>query len=97
MLGALPDQNLWELFRPLPADLIAMRHELALLANRVDWNYFETEFSPLYATGGQLGVPVSRNGRLPAFEANEKSGGRNHGEGMDRKSVPAVFLRDAVF
>ncbi|MDR2477265.1 MAG: hypothetical protein LBD18_05730, partial [Treponema sp.] len=58
MVGALPDQNQRELFRPLLADLIDPRHELALLANRIDWNSFETAFSPLYATGGQPGVPI---------------------------------------
>jgi IS5 family transposase len=58
MIGALPDQHQRELFRPLLADLIDPRHELALLANRVDWNSFETAFRPLYARGGQPGVPI---------------------------------------
>jgi hypothetical protein len=58
MADALPGQNQRELFRPLLAGLIDPRHEPDLLANFIDWNYFETVFSPLYATGGQPGVPA---------------------------------------
>jgi IS5 family transposase len=58
MVGALPGQNQRELFRPVPAGLIDPRHELALPSNRIDWNYFEAEFRPLYASGGQPGVPI---------------------------------------
>jgi IS5 family transposase len=58
MKGTLPDRSQRELFRPLLSDLIDPKHELALLADRIDWDYFENEFSPLYATVGQPGVPI---------------------------------------
>ena len=58
MKGTLPDQSQRELFRPLLRDMIDPRHELALLADRIDWDYFEQEFSPLYAAVGQPGVPI---------------------------------------
>jgi IS5 family transposase len=58
MKGTLPDQTQRELFRPLLRDMIDMKHELALLANRIDWDYFEKEFSTLYANVGQPGVPI---------------------------------------
>ena len=58
MKGRLPDQTQRELFRPMLRDMIDMKHELALLANHIDWNYFEKEFSPLYGTVGQPGVPI---------------------------------------
>ena len=58
MKGVLPDQTQRELFRPLLRDMIDPNHELSLLANRIDWNYFEKEFSPLYSTVGQPGVPI---------------------------------------
>jgi IS5 family transposase len=58
MKGTLPDQSQRELFRPLLRDMIDRKHELALLADRIDWNYFEKEFSPLYAAVGQPGVPI---------------------------------------
>jgi IS5 family transposase len=58
MLGTLPDQNQRELFRPLLSDLIDPKHELALLADHIDWQYFETEFASLYASVGQASVPI---------------------------------------
>jgi IS5 family transposase len=38
--------------------MINMQHELALLADTIDWDYFESEFSPLYSAVGQPGVPI---------------------------------------
>ena len=58
MKGTLPDQNQRELFRPLLRELIDLKHELALLADQIDWDWFEKEFSPLYSNVGQLGVPI---------------------------------------
>ena len=58
MKGALPDQTQRDLFRPLLRDMIDPKHELALLADRIDWDYFEQEFSPLYSAVGQPGVPI---------------------------------------
>ena len=58
MKGTLPDQTQRELFRPLLRDMIDPKHELALLADRIDWSYFEKEFSPLYSNVGQPGVPI---------------------------------------
>jgi len=58
MKGTLQDQKQRELFRPLLRDMIDQKHELALLADRIDWNYFEKEFSPLYSAVGQPAVPI---------------------------------------
>jgi len=58
MKGTLPDQTQRELFRPLLSDMIDPNHELALLADRIDWGYFEKEFSPLYSAMGQPSVPI---------------------------------------
>jgi IS5 family transposase len=58
MVGTLPDQSQRELFRPLLRDMIDLQHELALLANQIEWDYFEKEFSPLYAAVGQPAVPI---------------------------------------
>ena len=58
MKGTLPDQSQRELFRPLLRDIIDPKHELSLLADRIDWDYFEKEFSPLYSNVGQPGVPI---------------------------------------
>jgi IS5 family transposase len=58
MLGKLPDSNQRELFRPMLVDIIDPEHELVLLADRIDWQYFENEFSPLYSAVGQTSVPI---------------------------------------
>jgi IS5 family transposase len=49
MLGKLPDKNQRELFRTRLVDLINPRHELAMLADRIDWQYSEKEFKPYYS------------------------------------------------
>ena len=58
MVGKLPDKNQRELFRPMLVDIIDKNHELVLLADTIDWEYFENEFSPLYSPLGQSSVPI---------------------------------------
>ena len=58
MKGTLPDQTQRELFHPLLRDMVDPKHELTLLADRIDWDYFEEEFSPLYAEVGQPSIPI---------------------------------------
>jgi transposase, IS5 family len=58
MTGKLPDQNQKNLFLPLLIEFIDMRHELVLLADTIDWKYFENSFSHLYSNTGQPGMPI---------------------------------------
>jgi len=58
MKGTLPDQTQRELYRPMLCDMIDPKHELALLTDRINWDYFEKEFSSLYSTVGQPAVPI---------------------------------------
>jgi IS5 family transposase len=58
MVGTLPDTSQRELFQPLLEEIIDLKHELALLANKIEWAYFEKEFAPLYAPLGQPSVPI---------------------------------------
>jgi transposase, IS5 family len=58
MKGKSPNQNQLNLFRPLLKEFIDMDHKLALLAEKIDWNYFEKEFSNLYSHTGQPGMPI---------------------------------------
>ncbi len=53
MMGKSPIQNQKELFRPLLSEFIDMNHELVLLSKKIDWNYFEKEFSQFYSNTGQ--------------------------------------------
>ena len=57
MLGKNP-KKLPELFRPMLVDFIDNRHELVLLSEKIDWDYFETEFSDLYSKTGQPSLPI---------------------------------------
>jgi len=58
MLGKLPDRTQRELFRPMLVDIIDSRHELVLLSDSIDWEYYEKAFSSLYSEVGQSSVPI---------------------------------------
>lgn len=58
MIGKSPIKSQRDFFRPLLEDFIDMRHELVLLGNKIDWNYFEKEFSPYYSHTGAPSVPL---------------------------------------
>ena len=57
MIGKLA-KNERELFRTRLADLINPKHELAMLAQSIDWQYFETEFKSYYSDKGAPSVPI---------------------------------------
>ena len=57
MVGKL-QKNERELFRTRLEDLINPNHELALLAKKIDWKYFEDEFSRYYSENGAPSVPI---------------------------------------
>jgi IS5 family transposase len=58
MLGKLEENSQRDLFRPMLTDFVNMEHELVLLANAIDWKYFEDEFAPLYSRVGSPSVPI---------------------------------------
>jgi IS5 family transposase len=58
MLGKLPLNSQRELFRTRLSDLIDPKHELALLANTIDRQYFEDEFKFYYSDKGAPSVPI---------------------------------------
>ncbi|PTT37515.1 hypothetical protein DBR28_09810 [Chryseobacterium sp. HMWF028] len=57
MLGKNPEKQP-ELFRPMLVDFIDNKHELVLLSEKIDWKYFEKEFSPLYSKVGNPSHPI---------------------------------------
>lgn len=57
MLGKNPEKKP-ELFRPMLVDFIDHEHELVLLSEKIDWNYFEKEFSPFYSKVGNPSHPI---------------------------------------
>ncbi|MCB9427171.1 MAG: IS5 family transposase [Flavobacteriales bacterium] len=57
MLGQNPKKQA-ELFRPMLVDFIDSTHELVLLSEKIDWSYFDAEFSPLYSHKGNPSHPI---------------------------------------
>ena len=53
MIGKTSNQTQRDLFQPLLTDFINMSHELILLSQKIDWIYFEKEFSCLYSNTGK--------------------------------------------
>lgn len=58
MIGKTTTQNQHDLFKPLLKEFINLNHELVLLAEKIDWNYFEDSFSELYSHTGKPAMPV---------------------------------------
>ncbi len=46
------------MFRPMLIDFIDLQHKLVLLADKMDWNYFERELSPFYSEVGRPSMPI---------------------------------------
>ncbi len=58
MIGKLSNQNQQNLFQPLLKNFIDLNHELVLLSNKIDWKYFESDFSQYYSNTGQPAMPI---------------------------------------
>lgn len=59
MIGKSMSQDQQNLFKPLLREFINLNHELSLLADKIDWNYFEDEFSKLYSNTENLRCPYA--------------------------------------
>lgn len=58
MIRKSKTQKQRDLFKPLLSDFINMSHELVLLAQKIDWKYFESEFSGFYSHTGKPAMPI---------------------------------------
>lgn len=58
MRGKSDERQQRDLFRPMLVDFIDMDHELFLLSDKIDWNYFEEEFEEYYSNVGRPSMPV---------------------------------------
>lgn len=58
MIGKTDKKIQRDLFRPMLIDFINKQHELVLLSDKMDWEYFETELSPFYAQTGRPSMPI---------------------------------------
>lgn len=57
MIGKSPVKQA-DLFRPMLDSFIDKGQELVLLADKINWSYFEKEFASLYSRTGQPGMPI---------------------------------------
>ncbi len=58
MIGKTNKKKQRDLFRPMLIDFINNQHELVLLADKIDWDYFEKEFSKFYSKHGRPSMPI---------------------------------------
>ena len=58
MRGKSKQKKQRELFRPMLVDFIDTRHELVLLSDKIDWQYFDDELSKFYSDKGRPSMPV---------------------------------------
>lgn len=58
MTGTLADTSQRDIFRPLLTDFIDCDHELVVLADRIEWDYFEDSFASHYSHTGQPAMPI---------------------------------------
>jgi hypothetical protein len=57
MIGKLPENAQRDLFRPMLKDFIDPHHKLSLLADTIDWLYFENEIKSYYPAQEVPSVP----------------------------------------
>ena len=58
MLKKLPVQPQLEMFKTVLTSFIHPEHELCLLAKKIEWDYLEKEFAPLYGKVGRPSIPI---------------------------------------
>jgi IS5 family transposase len=58
MTGTSADTSQRDAFRPLLTDFIDTDQELVVLADRIDWDYFEQAFARHYSHTGQPAIPI---------------------------------------
>jgi IS5 family transposase len=89
MIGKLPQPTQHDLFRPMLKDFIDPKHELVLLADKIDWQYFENEFKCYYSIDkGAPSIPIRLMvGCLMLKQLY------NHGD----ETLPKVWVRDVYY
>ena len=70
MIGNSPNQKQKHLFLVNLAEFINPNHRLCLLAEKIDWDSFETNFAPLYSNFGAPARTDSADGRVVDFETS---------------------------
>ena len=93
MIGQSPNQAQKHLFLPALLDFINPRHELCLLAEKIDWQAFETAF----ASGEPVAFDVLMKcgGTICPWLASITFGGRDlrsvYLGGLRSSSIPVIY------
>ena len=58
MIGKSPNPEQKHLFMPNLDEFINPKHELCFLADKIDWDFFESEFASLYSEKGAPAKPI---------------------------------------
>jgi transposase, IS5 family len=58
MIGKTDKKKQCDLFRPMLIDFIDTRHELVLLTDKLEWDYFEKELGNFYSDVGRPSMPI---------------------------------------
>ncbi|MET3336501.1 hypothetical protein ABIF61_005025 [Bradyrhizobium japonicum] len=59
-----------DLFRARLDQIINMKHELVLLAGKVDWDWIDGEIAPLYSENGRPGIETRLHDRSAVAQAH---------------------------
>ena len=59
-----------DLFRARLDQIINLKHELVLLAGKIDWDWIDGEIAPLYSEHGRPGIADSFHDRASAAQAH---------------------------
>jgi IS5 family transposase len=58
MVAKISNNNQASLFYDNLINIINKKHPLVLLADKIDWKYFENEFSKYYSKRGRPAMPI---------------------------------------
>lgn len=58
MKGKTATRDQRNLFKPLLSDFIDLNHELVLLSDKIEWDYFDSNFDQYYSSKGRPSMPV---------------------------------------
>jgi len=87
MKGKLPDQKQTSLFEPNLHQIVNPAHELVLLAEKIEWEYFDREFSSHYSHTGKPSVPVRVTSESQLGQTSHQNHCRAHGSGNKPKVI----------
>src|SRR6218665_3613033 len=78
-----------DFFRSRPAEMIALRHPLAVLASRLPWTQIEAALAPYFARRGRAGRVLEHDDLFGPSLQGAGAGGGAAGRRLGRRGTPA--------